>query len=193
MPPSPPTLTLIKLTNSSSLFTKRVETPKFSELPKWVSFGKNRIKTALLYTQGSFRASSQAWKENKSSLRQHQNNWSFRRSRWGTGEYVNSFLSVWISPLHSETKCCADARHSSIRPAEVCEGNTIAPEGNSYHFASQVKWFASSVLNSEDCRVWPSEVIPLKNWHTSLQNKWMGIMDVHLFFMMKYFPGIKES
>ena len=34
VPPSPPTLTLIKLTNSSSLFTKKVETPKFAELPK---------------------------------------------------------------------------------------------------------------------------------------------------------------
>ena len=45
VPPSSPTLTLIKLTNSSSLFTKKVETPTFAELPKWVSFGKIRIKT----------------------------------------------------------------------------------------------------------------------------------------------------
>ena len=75
VPSSPPTLILIKLTNSSSLFTKKIETPKFAELPKWVSFGKNRIKTenCTLYTQESFTASSQAWKEKKSSLRQHQN------------------------------------------------------------------------------------------------------------------------
>ena len=105
VPPSPPTLILIKLTNSSSLFTKKIETPKFAELPKWVSFGKNRIKTenyTSLYPRELYCIITGMKGEKVLSLTAPKQLESFCLPKWDTGECVNSILSVWLSPLHSE-------------------------------------------------------------------------------------------
>lgn len=75
----------------------------------------------------------------------------------------------------------------------MCEVNTIAPEGNMYHFPLKMEGFTCPGLNLEECVVWPSEIFHHRNHYASLWNKWMGIMDTHLAFTKKDLTDSKKS
>lgn len=105
----------------------------FSKLPKLVFPRKNESRTEHC-------TSLEPGKTDYTFLRRETQQLEslscFKIRHKGMGE---QFLSVGFRSPHSETMCYAGSECSGIKPAEVCEVNSIAPKRNIYHFFSY-KW-----------------------------------------------------